>query len=128
MLIFYVDDQAEARRFYRALLGREPLLDVPGMTEFACPGGLTLGLMPEAGIRRLLPALAAAAPRGAGPARAELYLAVADPAAWVERALAAGAAPLDSVRPRDWGDVAGYVLDPWGHVLAFAAASPPGAP
>ncbi|MFA7330743.1 MAG: VOC family protein [Candidatus Delongbacteria bacterium] len=120
LVIFYVPDQEAARRFYGALLEREPDLHVPGMSEFALPGGLTLGLMPEAGIRRLLPALAKLAPAPAGPARAELYLRVEDPAAWLERALGLGARLLDPLRPRDWGERAGYVLDPWGHVLAFA--------
>jgi catechol 2,3-dioxygenase-like lactoylglutathione lyase family enzyme len=120
LVIWYVSDPAEARRFYRALLLVEPTLDAPGMTEFALPGGLQLGLMPEAGIRRLLPELAQCAPHSAGAARAELYLRVEDPQAWLERALAAGARLLDPVAARDWGERAGYVLDPWGHVLAFA--------
>lgn len=120
MLIFYVPDQEKARRFYGALLETEPSLHVPGMTEFELPGGLLLGLMPEAGIRRLLPGLAALHPAPAPGARAELYLAVEDPAAWLKRALAAGAVLLDPARPRDWGDLVGYALDPWGHVLAFA--------
>lgn len=120
LAILYVASQEEARRFYEALLGGAPRLDVPGMTEFELPGGLLLGLMPEAGIRRLLPALAEAAPHPAGPGRCELYLAVDDPQAWLCRALAAGAVLLDEVRPRGWGDEAGYARDPWGHVLAFA--------
>jgi len=34
--------------------------------------------------------------------------------------VAAGAAELSPVLPRDWGDGVGYCLDPEGHVLAFA--------
>lgn len=126
MVILYVASQEEARRFYQALLEEAPRLDVPGMTEFELPGGLLLGLMPEAGIRRLLPLLGEAAPQAAGPARAELYLLVDDPRTWLARAREAGARLLDEVQPRGWGDEAGYALDPWGHVLAFArAGSPP---
>ena len=32
--IFYVTDQAKSTRFYESVLGQEPLLNVPGMTEF----------------------------------------------------------------------------------------------
>jgi len=120
MVILFVGSQADARGFYQSLLSSEPRLDVPGMTEFDLPGGPALGLMPEASIRRLLPGLGSIAPQPARTARVELYLTVDDPRAWLDRALEAGAVLLDEVRPRDWGDEAGYALDPWGHVLAFA--------
>jgi uncharacterized glyoxalase superfamily protein PhnB len=55
-----------------------------------------------------------------GKPRAELYLHVADPAAFHRRALQAGALELSPPLPRDWGDVVAYSLDPDGHVLAFA--------
>ncbi|MDP2359599.1 MAG: VOC family protein [bacterium] len=130
MVILYVPEQEAARRFYEALLAAPPVLHVPGMTEFELPGGLLLGLMPEAGIRRLLPALAVCfrgdAPQAPpAPLRAELYLAVDDAEAWLTRALAAGARLLDPVAARPWGDRAGYALDPWGHVLALAETSSP---
>jgi uncharacterized glyoxalase superfamily protein PhnB len=124
MIILYVRDQEEACAFYRDLLLAPPLLHVPGMTEFDLPGGLRLGLMPEAGIRRLLPELETLAPGAAGPARAELYLTVDDAAAWLDRAMDAGATLLDPVAPRDWGESVAYALDPFGHVLAFAMAQP----
>ncbi len=34
MFILYVSDQQVSRDFYAAGLGLEPVLDVPGMTEF----------------------------------------------------------------------------------------------
>ncbi len=118
--ILDVEDQARSAAFYRRVLDREPRLDVPGMTEIALPGGAILGLMPEASIQRLLgPAL----PKFEGaerPARAELYLVVPDAAALHARAVAAGARELSPMQTRDWGHVAGYSLDPDGHVLAFA--------
>lgn len=121
--ILYVADQARSAAFYAAALGAPPALDVPGMTEFALPGGAVLGLMPEAGIRRLLPDLPDPALARGAP-RAETYLLVAEPREALERAVAAGAKELSPVRPRDWGDDAGYCLDPDGHVLAFAAPTP----
>lgn len=119
-LILYVADQARATAFYRAVLEATPTLDVPGMTEFALTDGAVLGLMPEAGIRRLLggalrdPALARGVPR------AEVYLVVDDPAAAFARAIAAGARELSALAPRDWGHDVAYAEDPDGHVLALA--------
>lgn len=115
-VILYVADQSASRDFYQALLRAEPVLDVPGMTEFNL-GTFKLGLMPEAGIKRLLPGLA----EPAGP-RCELYLLVDDPERWHARALTLGARELAVVASRDWGHRAGYVADPDGHVLAFARA------
>ncbi|GHD70486.1 VOC family protein [Vogesella fluminis] len=119
-LILYVADQPRAAAFYRAALACDPRLDVPGMTEFMLPGGAVLGLMPEAGIRRLLGEALPDPAQAAGIPRAELYLPVADPAACHARALAAGARELSPPAVRGWGHVAGYLLDPDGHVLAFA--------
>lgn len=115
--IFYVRDQAASRAFYRRVLGAEPTLDVPGMTEFALGGGAVLGLMPERGITRLL---GVDPTRANGAPRAELYLVVDDPAVWLERALAAGAREISALAPRDWGATVAYVFDPDGHVVAFA--------
>jgi len=118
--ILYVADRACSRDFYRAALGRAPRLDVPGMTEFELGGGAVLGLMPEAGIRRLLGEALPDPAAGRAGARAELYLMVDDPAAAHARALAAGACELSPLQPRNWGHDAAYALDPDGHVLAFA--------
>lgn len=120
MFILYVTNQVRAAAFYREVLETEPVVDVPGITEFELPGGGMLGLMPAEGIRRLLPGLPVPASAGDGP-RCEVYLAVEDPADCYRRALEAGAVGVDPVSGRDWGDDVGYVLDPDGHVLAFAA-------
>jgi uncharacterized glyoxalase superfamily protein PhnB len=119
MTILYVADQRRSTEFYRQVLGREPNLDVPGMTEFELVSGCRLGLMPEVAIRRLLgPVLPDPAQAGGVP-RVELYVAVADAAACYSRALDAGATELSRLQPRDWGDSVAYCLDPDGHVLAF---------
>jgi catechol 2,3-dioxygenase-like lactoylglutathione lyase family enzyme len=47
MTILYVADQKRSRDFYRNILGIEPSLDVPGMTEFPLTDNASLGLMPE---------------------------------------------------------------------------------
>lgn len=122
-LILYVLDQAASAAFYRAVLARAPRLDVPGMTEFEV-GGAVLGLMPEAGIKRLLGDALPDPSSARGIPRAELYLLVADPAEHHARALAAGARELSPLGPRDWGHEAAYCFDLDGHVLAFARPLP----
>lgn len=121
--IFYVRDQSASTTFFRQVLARTPTLDVPGMTEIELGPGMVLGLMPEAGIVRLLGASVDPA-RAAGAPRAELYLLVDDPAAYHARALAAGARELSALAARDWGHEAAYCADLDGHVLAFARESP----
>jgi catechol 2,3-dioxygenase-like lactoylglutathione lyase family enzyme len=121
--ILYVADQARSAAFYRSALACEPRLNVPGMTEFDLPGGAVLGLMPEAGIRRLLGALLPDPADARGIPRAELYLLVQEPDSFHQRAVASGSTELSPLLPRDWGHWAAYSLDPDGHVLAFACLS-----
>ncbi|TNF32140.1 MAG: glyoxalase [Deltaproteobacteria bacterium] len=118
--ILFVADQAAATAFYTHVLARAPRLDVPGMTEYQLAGEAVLGLMPEAGIRRLLPDLPDPASVRSAP-RGELYLLVDDPEAHLLRLVAAGGRHLDDVAPRDWGHRAGYGLDLDGHLVVFAA-------
>ena len=118
--ILYVEDQKRSMKFYRAVLGAEPILDVPGMTEFRLSDDAVLGLMPEQGIKRLLgDSLPDPAPARGIP-RSEIYLVVDDARVYHDCAKENGAAELSSVQKRDWGHQVGYVLDPDGHVLAFA--------
>jgi catechol 2,3-dioxygenase-like lactoylglutathione lyase family enzyme len=116
--ILYVADQVRARDFYRHVLAAEPVLDVPGMTEFDL-GGATLGLMPCADMEALLHGQIRV---GAGQ-RCELYLRRGDAAAALARAVDVGGRLLDGLRDRSWGERAGYLLDPDGHVLALAEAA-----
>ena len=118
LFILYVADQARARDFYRHILASEPVLDVPGMTEFDV-GGATLGLMPAADMEALLPGQVRA---GAGQ-RCELYLRRSDAAEAIARAVDSGGRLLDGLRDRSWGERVGYLLDPDGHVLAVATAA-----
>ncbi len=117
-LIFYVQDQPRSRNFYASILQLEPRLDVPGMTEFELRPGCVLGLMPQVGIKKLIPGLSF--PEGA---KAELYLYVPSVEERYARALKTGATELISPRNFDWGDYAAYCQDPDGHVLAFAQKS-----
>ena len=122
MFILYVSDQQASRDFFAAVLARDPVLDVPGMTEFNLLDGSSLGLMPETGIRKLLgEALPEPAFGGGGGLRAEIYLLVDDPRECLQQAVTAGARLLSECANRDWGDLAGYCLDADGYVLGFAA-------
>lgn len=120
LFIFYVSDQQASRDFYRRVLGCEPTLDVPGMTEFSLSAEASLGLMPEDGIHKIIGGAMPHPRAGRDVPRAELYLRVDDVQASYDALLAAGGRPLSPPALRNWGDVVGYGADRDGHVLAFA--------
>ncbi len=120
--ILYVQDQLAATSFYSSVLRIEAKLNVPGMTEFQLSDDHVLGLMPEAGIKRLLGDAISDPALNRGTPRAELYLTVSDPASYHERALKYGAKELSPLEKRNWGDWAAYSLDFDGHVLVFASS------
>jgi len=119
MTILYVSDQETSKIFYESLLQVQPHLHVPGMTEFHLEAGLVLGLMPVAGIRRLLGNDVFPETTTGNPC-AELYLQVDNAGDYLGRASQIGAEVISKVALRDWGDRVGYCLDPDRHVLAFA--------
>lgn len=119
-LILYVSDQVKSSAFYRNVFGQEPTLDVDGMTEFTLNDGAVLGLMPDAGIKRLLGEAIRDPASGHGIPRAELYLLVEEPQSYYQRALDAGAKPLSPLKLQNWGDTVAYCEDPDGHILALA--------
>jgi len=119
-IILYVADQKASTSFYEKVLMMPPVLNVPGMTEFRLNEETVLGLMPSAGIKRLLGDKLPDPDKAAGIPRAEIYLHVTDPESYHNRALENGAQELSPLLPRDWGDDVAYSLDPDGHVLAFA--------
>jgi uncharacterized glyoxalase superfamily protein PhnB len=122
LFILYVRDQQAARDFYAKALDLQPTLDVPGMTEFTLLSGAKLGLMPSKNITKLITPPLPDPASGDGIPRCEVYFYVNDPAAYIERALAAGAKLVNPLGDRDWGDRAGYVADLDGHVVVFATS------
>ena len=118
--ILYVQDQARSTAFYAHVLGCQPSLNVPGMTEFVLSENSVLGLMPVSGIKRLLGKNLPDPAQATGVPRCELYLYVKHPVGFHQRAIQAGAVELNGLEVRDWGDRVVYSLDPDGHVLAFA--------
>lgn len=124
-VILYVHDQQASTDFYRRLFAYEPVLNVPGMTEFMLAGGAKLGLMPSSGIAKLLGDATPHPDEGTGVPRCELYLGVTDPGPAYRHALSIGATPVSPASLRGWGDVVAYVADPDGHIIAFAKGEPP---
>lgn len=120
--ILYVADQNRSSEFYKRVLGMELKLNVPGMTEFKLSESHILGLMPEKGIKKLLGDTIPDPNQAAGIPRAELYFRVKNPDEMFKRAIESGSKILSEIVPRDWGDRVGYVMDPDGHVLAFASS------
>lgn len=121
--ILYVSGQERSREFYSRVLGVQPVLDVPGMTEFLLSPGVKLGLMPESGITKILSGRTPHPSTGNGVPRCEVYLKVTSVASFVNRALEAGAVMVSETADRDWGDKVCYLADPDGHILAIAEPS-----
>lgn len=120
MIILYVSDQERSKQFYEIALQKQPVLHVPGMTEFLLTGDFKLGLMPENGMAKILTPGTPHPKDGSGIPRCELYLIVDDPQACLVRAVKAGAKLITDAEARDWGDTVGYCADPDGHIIAFA--------
>ena len=118
--ILYVSNQQASKIFYSHILNLEPILDVPGMTEFQLSENCKLGLMPESGIANILGDKTPHPSSGNGIPRCELYLSVSKIESYFSRAIASGAFVISEVAPRNWGDNVGYISDPDGHVIAFA--------
>ncbi|MCB0415612.1 MAG: hypothetical protein KDD50_14840 [Bdellovibrionales bacterium] len=118
--ILYVKDQKKSSDFYKDILGVDPILDVPGMTEFKLGEGFILGLMPETGIKSILGDSIDDPEESNGISRCELYFTVDNPRLYIDRAQLSGAIILSRLENRNWGDEAGYIKDIDGHVIAFA--------
>jgi uncharacterized glyoxalase superfamily protein PhnB len=91
------------------------------MTEFTLGPSTVLGLMPEAGIVRLLGSAIAHPSSARGIPRSELYLVVPYAETFHTRAISAGGRELSPLELRDWGHWVAYSMDPDGHILAFAS-------
>ena len=121
MIILYCACQEKSSRFYEAVLGRKPLLDVPGMTEFEFSGNVLLGIMPNEGAGRLLGNGVPHPSSGNGIPRCEIYIPVADPEKVISAAVSAGAKIINPYAPRNWGHKVAYLSDPDGHILGIVS-------
>lgn len=120
IFIIYVEDQVRSKDFYKVILQKDPVLDVQGMTEFEINEHTKLGIMPEAGIAKLLGDGIIHPSKGNGIPRCEMYLHVDSPKDFYNRAIQAGAKPISENLMRDWGDEVAYCADFDGNIIAFA--------
>jgi predicted enzyme related to lactoylglutathione lyase len=118
--IVYVADQEKSRVFYEQVLGKLPVLDVPGMTKFQINENSKLGIMPEEGIAKLLGDHYVPPPWPKDFPRCELYLMVENVEASFKRLIDAGGKTISLPSLRNWGDIVAYGADPDGHIIAFA--------
>ncbi|HGF5185252.1 VOC family protein [Vibrio parahaemolyticus] len=118
--ILYVLNQEASSKFYEHVLGLTPVLDVPGMTEFHLSNNCKLGLIPYAGINKLLGMDCTSSSEACLNPSSELYLVVDNPHDYHKRSLNFGGVELSPVQERNWGHIVGYSKDIDGHIIAFA--------
>lgn len=123
IFVLYVKDQKLSKEFYSKVLQLDPVLDVPGMTEFQLCDQSSLGLMPSAGIVKILEGKIVDPELANGIPRSELYLRVENPQEFHERAIAGDGKEIQPLKVMNWGDKVAYSTDPDGHIIAFATSS-----
>lgn len=119
-IILYVEDQQRSTELYSELLQAQPILNVPGMTEFILSEQVILGLMPNESIAKIVTPSMPHPSTGKGIPKCELYLYITQ---IDELFLRCQKLPFQLISPlenRNWGDRAFYLSDPDGHVIAFA--------
>lgn len=118
--ILYVANQEKSKQFYQNVLQLNPVLDIPGMTEFELSPGTKLGLMPESGIKKILQNNISNPASGNGIPRCEIYLLVDNIQKYTNKLLQNGAKLISPAKNRDWGHKVAYFADFDGHIIAFA--------
>lgn len=124
MIILYVRNQRISKEFYCKVLKREPLVDVPGMTEFELGENILMGLMPNDGMARILGEKMPHPDTGYGIPRCELYLPVTDPDDGLRKLVEYGGKCISEGSLRNWGHHVAYGADPDEHIIAFAKDNP----
>lgn len=119
LTVFYVADLAASRTFYDAVFGWPTEVDVPTYVEYRVNEGAFLGLMVRESTRDFLGGRLLDMPPNPAP-QAELYLRMPDPETVMASLEAAGAECTSPLAMRNWGEEAGYFLDPDGYVIAIA--------
>lgn len=119
-IILYVEDQQRSTEFYETIFRTKATLNVPGMTEFEIHNSLTMGLMPNDGMAKILKDKTPHPKTGTGIPRCELYLYVEDIKEELENISKLNIELISKLQERNWGDEALYFADPDGHIIAFA--------
>lgn len=118
--ILFVKNQHLSTDFYTKLFRQQPILNVPGMTEFLLHGNHKLGLMPNNGIAKILSPKILHPEKGIGIPRCELYCYISNLEQEFNYILTIGATLISPIEERNWGDKTCYFSDLDGHILAFA--------
>ena len=79
LFIIYVKDRIKSKDFYKNILGKQPVIDVPGMTEFQINEFTKFGIMPETGIAKILGYKVPNPSQANGIPKCEIYLFVENP-------------------------------------------------
>ncbi|MBN2693689.1 VOC family protein [bacterium] len=120
VFIVYVKNQEKSKEFYNEVLQTEPFLDVVGITEYRLDNEVSLGIMPEDAIYRLLEGKISHPSEINGKPKCEIYIYVKDPDSCYQRLINSGGVALSEGKIRDWGDYVCYGYDLDGNILAFA--------
>ena len=117
--ILYVEDVAAALDFYERAFGLRPaFLHESGDYGELSTGTTKLAFSSTALMRRL--GKAPGRPNPVAPAF-ELAFETGDVRAAFDRAIAVGAAPVQSVRDEAWGQTTSYVSDPDGYLVEICS-------
>jgi len=120
LFILYVESPEKSKNFYKSFFGKEPCLDVPGMTEFWINENSKLGLMPNEGIAKIIEPVLPHPSKGTGIPRCEIYLLTENAEDIYKRAIDLGGKQITPMQNMDWGHTVGYVSDLDGHVFSFS--------
>lgn len=119
-IIIYTSDLEQATKFYRCVLGKNPTLEVPGMSEFELNCNTVLGIMPAEGIRRILKERINEPNCSKDNVKCEIYIRSDNANQIYNNALSAGGELISGFELRNWGEEVAYCLDLDGNLLAFA--------
>ncbi|NLM44368.1 MAG: VOC family protein [Clostridiales bacterium] len=98
----------------------EPLMDVPGMTEFKLADNMLLGIMPSEGIKNMMDIKTIKHWKEGEIPKCQIYLPVDEPDDYYNRVVKAGGIGIIEGKSTPWGGYIAYCMDLDGNLLAFA--------
>jgi predicted enzyme related to lactoylglutathione lyase len=120
MIVIFVKNQEKSRDFYMEVLGMEPFMDVPGVTEFKLDDNMLLGIMPSEGVKNMMDIKTINHWEAGETPKCQIYLPVDEPDEYYNRAIKAGGIGIIEGKSTPWGGYICYCMDLDGNLLAFA--------
>lgn len=120
MIILFITDQQKSKMLYKSILGKEPILDVIGMTEFKLSDDVSLGLMPRKNIHTIISADIDELHNFQNSPVAELYLRMNNSEIIIRSAIDKGAKLICPMKLRSWGDEVAYLMDYDGNIIGIS--------